>query len=90
MNTMDNLISLKGGDTYITNKEADAFKVSEGTVLVYVVPLKNGKPGRRSFIYQAESNEVIPSFAYKDIEYCEWRFCLVAVDSAKLTVIENG
>lgn len=90
MSTMDNLISLKGGDTYITNTEADAFKVSEGTVLVYIVPLKNGKPGRRSFIYQAESNEVIPSFAYKDIEYCEWRFCFVAVDSAKLAVIENG
>ncbi|MBE6812049.1 MAG: NHLP bacteriocin export ABC transporter permease/ATPase subunit [Ruminococcaceae bacterium] len=90
MNTMDNLISLKGGDTYITNSEVNAYKVTEGTVLVYVVPMKNRKPGRRSFIYQAECNEVIPSFAYKDIEYCEWRFCFVAVDSAKLSVIENG
>ena len=87
---MDNLISLKGGDTYITKTEANAYKVTEGTVLVYVVPLKNGKPGRRSFIYQAETNEVLPGFAYKDIEYCEWRFCFVAVDSAKLSVIENG
>ncbi len=90
MNTMDNLISLKGGETYITNSETNAYKVLEGTVLVYVVPIKNGKPGRRSFIYQAESNEVIPSFAYKDIEYCEWRFCFAAVDSARLMVIENG
>ena len=53
MNTMDNLIFLKGGDTYITNSEANAYKVMEGTVLVYVVPLKNGTPGRRSFVYQA-------------------------------------
>jgi len=90
MNTVNNLISLKGGDTYITNSEVNAYKVVDGTVLVYVVPLKNGKPGRRSFIYQAESNEVIPAFSYKDIEYCEWRFCFVAVDSAQLTVIENG
>ena len=90
MDTMDNVISLKGGDTYITNEETNAYKVTEGTVLVYVVPLKNGKPGRRSFIYQAECNEVIPSFCYKDIEYCQWRFCLVAVDSAKLSIIENG
>ena len=87
---MDNLISLKGGDTYITNLPTDAYKVLEGTVLMYVVPIKNGKPGRRSFIYQAECNEVIPGFSYKDIEYCEWRFCFVAVDRAKLTVIENG
>ena len=90
MNTVNNLISLKGGDTYITNSEVNAYKVVDGTVLVYVVPLSNGKPGRRSFIYQAESNEVIPAFSYKDIEYCEWRFCFVAVDSAKLSLIENG
>ena len=90
MNTVDNLISLKGGDAYLTHSEVNAYKIVDGTVLVYVVPLKNGKPGRRSFIYQAETNEVIPAFAYKDIEYCEWRFCFVAVDSARLTVIENG
>ena len=84
MDTFDNLISLKGGETYITNSETSAYKITEGTVLVYVVPLKNGRVGRRSFIYQAESNEVIPGFAYRDIEYCEWRFCFVAVDSAKL------
>lgn len=90
MDTFDNLISLKGGETYITNSETSAYKITEGTVLVYVVPLKNGRVGRRSFIYQAESNEVIPGFAYRDIEYCEWRFCFVAVDSAKLVAIENG
>jgi len=87
---MDNVISLKGGDTYITNSETNAYKVAEGPVLVYVVPLKKGKPGRRSFIYQAEKNEVIPSFCYKDIEYCEWRFCFVAVDNASLITIEGG
>lgn len=86
----ENLISLKGGDTYITNSETDAYKVSDGSVLVYIVPIKKDKPGRRSFIYQAEKNEVIPGFSYKDIEYCEWRFCLVAVDRAELMTIENG
>lgn len=90
MNTTDNLISLKGGDTYITNSESNAYRIAEGPVLVYVVPVKNNKPGRRSFIYQAETNEVIPGFAYRDIEYCEWRFCFVAVDSAKLSVIDGG
>lgn len=90
MSIVGNWLSLKGGEIHITNKEADAYKVKNGKVLVYVVPLKKGNPGRRSFIYQAEENEVIPSFVYKDIEYCEWRFCLVAVDSAELQIIENG
>lgn len=83
-------ISLKGGDVYLTHDETTAYKVTEGTVLMYIVPLKKGQPGRRSFLYQAEKNEVIPSFSYKDIEYCEWRFCLVAVDQAVLLPIENG
>lgn len=90
MNITENLLSLKGGDVYITDKETDAYKVKSGTVLIYAVPLKHGKPGRRSFIYQAECGEVIPGFSYKDIEYCEWRFCLAAVDKAEIQVIENG
>ena len=90
MDTLNNLISLKGGDTYITDSETNAYRVSRGTVLVYIVPIKKGKPGRRSFIYQAEENEVIPSFSYKDIEYSEWRFCFVAVDCAEMAIIENG
>lgn len=86
----DNRFSLKGGEVYITDNESCAYKVISGTVLIYVVPLKNGKPGRRSFIYQAECGEVVPGFTYKDIEYCHWRFCFVAVDSASIQIIENG
>lgn len=87
---MEYAISLKGGEVYLTRSETTAYKVVEGTVLMYIVPLKNGQPGRRSFIYQAEQGEVIPSFAYRDIEYCEWSFCLVAVDEAVIRPIENG
>ncbi len=86
----ENSFSLKGGETYMTDNAADAYKVLDGAVLVYIVPLKDGGMGRRSFIYQAEKNEVIPSFSYKDNEYKEWRFCLAAVDSASLQVIQNG
>ena len=89
---MDNerFISLKGGDRYITEKDSDAFRVQSGTVLVFIVPLKGGEPGRRSFIYQASEKEVLPSFCYKDIEYVNWRFCFTAIDSAVLEVIPGG
>lgn len=90
MYTGENLLSLKGGEIYVTERGTDAYKIRSGTVLVYVIPLKQGKAGRRSFIYQAESNEVVPGFAYRDIEYCEWRFCFAAVDKAEIQIIENG
>ena len=84
------IISLKGGDTYITKDATAAFKVQSGDTLIYIVPLKNGMPGRRSFIYEASTGEVFPSFFYRDIEYSDWAFCLVAVDEAKIEIIENG
>ena len=85
-----NIFSLKGGEIYITDNAADAYKIEDGSLMVYVVPIKNGGIGRRSFIYQAEKNEVIPSFVYKDNEYKEWRFCFAAVDNASVRVIQNG
>ena len=90
MNEESKRISLKGGSFYVTERASDAFKVIEGSILIYIVPLKETGIGRRSFIYQAYENEVFPSFAYKDIEYCQWRFCLVAVDEAIVEIIDNG
>ena len=83
-------ISLKGGNTYITERETDAFRVKSGAVLIYIVPLKNNEPGRRSFLYEAAEGEVFPSFIYRDMEYCHWRFCVVAVEEATIEIIENG
>lgn len=90
---MDNMnsFSLTGGNYYITENERDAYRVKSGSVLVFVVPLKSDNSiGRRSFIYEASEGEVIPSFCYKDIEYCQWRFCFVAVEKATVDIIENG
>lgn len=87
---INKVVSLKGGDTYVTNEATSAFKVQSGDVLIYIVPLKSGKLGRRSFIYEASTGEVFPGFFYRDIEYLNWAFCIVAVDKAKIEVIENG
>lgn len=85
-----NVFSLKGGNQYITERETDAFRVKSGCVLVYIVPLKGNTVGRRSFIYEAESGEVLPSFCYRDIEYANWRFCFVALEEATIEIISNG
>lgn len=83
-------ISLKGGETFITQNKSDAFRVLSGAVLVYIVPVKNDTPGRRSFIYEASAGEVLPGFCYRDMEYCDWRFCFAPLEQAILEVIENG
>lgn len=87
---LNRTISLKGGTTYITEQETDAFRVKSGSVLIYIVPLKNNEIGRRSFLYEANAGEVFPSFLYRDLEYCNWRFCIVAIEEAVLEIIENG
>ena len=83
-------ISLKGGNYYITERETDAFRVKDGTILVYIVPINKNEIGRRSFIYEAREGEVLPSFYYRDLDYRHWRFCFVALEEASIEVIENG
>ncbi len=86
----DEKIRLKGRQCYITNDKNDAFYVVEGSVFLHIVPLENSYTSRKSFLYEAKSGEIIPSFCYKDIEYVHWRFCISAVDEAVIQVVENG
>ncbi len=87
---MDNkTILLESGKNYISTNEYDAFRVKSGTVLVYIVPVKNGKSGRKKLIYEAIEGDVIPSYVYKDLEYNSFRFCFSALDSAQLDVMSN-
>lgn len=87
---MNNNISLSGGKYFVSANNTDAYKVVSGDVLVYVVPYTSSAVGRRSFIYEATKQEVIPSFFYKDMNYQEWRFCFVALDDAEIECIEHG
>lgn len=83
-------INLKGGDSYITEDENNAFRVVSGVILVYIVPFNNNEIGRRAFIYEASEGEVLPSFCFCDMEYRNWRFCFSALEQAVIEVIENG
>ena len=65
----DGVLSLHGGESFLTERESDAFQVLHGTVHVYIVPIKQGRPGRRSFLYQAEEREVLPAVASRDPKY---------------------
>lgn len=90
MNNEAELISLNGGEIYLTEDENDAFIVKKGEVLIYAVPLTDNMPGRRSYICSAREGEVIPAFSFRDIEYCQWRFGLVAYENAVVRRIPLG
>ena len=79
-----NSIYLKGGSTYLTPKAEDAYRVVKGNVLLYIVPLEKGRAGRRAFLCEVQEGQLFPAFAYQDLDYQQWRFCLAAAEEATL------
>jgi len=77
-------IQLNAGSSYITRANESAFRVLEGSLLVYIVPLEGGKPGRRELIYEAKPGEIVPGFAYRDLDYRSWAFCFSTLSGCRL------
>lgn len=84
MGTIHEIIHLYGTDLFITDNQREAFRVQKGSVFVFIAPLKEGKPYLRRLLCEVGEGHLIPSFAYKDAEYKEWRFILIPRDDAEL------
>ena len=84
MERVEEPIHLNGTDIYITVGEKDAYRVQNGSVFVYIAPLKGGKPALRRMLCEVGEGHLIPSFAYRDADYTEWRFLLVPRSEADL------
>ena len=82
-----NTICLKGGSSYITHNGNDAYRIIAGNVLVYIIPWVDERAGRRSLLCEAKKGDIIPAFAYRDMNYHDWRFCFVAVETAELELM---
>ena len=89
MDTISTQIRLSGTDSFIPQNPKDAYRVVSGTVLVFIAPWKGGAPGRRLLLCEVPQGKVIPAFVYRDSDYQQWRFILVAKDTAELSVMEN-
>ena len=90
MEFKEEIIPLTGADVYITEKEEDAFAVLSGSVFVFIVPLRDGQPDIRQLLCEVTEGHVIPSFAYRDKDYVNWRFLLAARDNAALKRLPNA
>ncbi|MBQ7565278.1 MAG: NHLP bacteriocin export ABC transporter permease/ATPase subunit [Lachnospiraceae bacterium] len=88
-------IILNGGKYHITENPGMSYRVERGHVLVYILPLKEaaGKSGlvhgRRMFLREAEEGEELPSLCHDSELLGHWRFMLVALDHAELTVLKE-
>lgn len=90
MSEENNVIALKGSGRYFSANDTDAYRVRSGAVLVFIVPEEKFGEGRKSLIYEAGEGEIVPSFRCVDRDSKKWMFCLTALESAELEVIEYG
>lgn len=82
-------ICLQGGEIYLTKNPESTFIIREGTIFLYVLPVKkNGEMGRRLFLYEAGEGEVLPSFCM-ETNGTAWSFGLVALDTATIEELEH-
>lgn len=90
METAEKKITLSGSESLIPHNPKNAYLVLSGTVLVYIIPWKNNASGRRLLLCEVPQGRMIPSFVYRDQNYNQWRFLLIAQDTAQLQCLENA
>lgn len=82
-----NITSLRDTQVYLTNERNCVYKVMSGTILIYIAAIdNNGKPGRKHFIKEINSEEslVIPSLTIDDNELGRWKFLFSALTVAEI------
>lgn len=83
-------IRLQGGKIYLTREPDSTFLIREGTVFVYILPVKrDGQMGRRLFLYEAKEKEIIPALS-ADFNDTSWFFGLVALNKAVVEEMKNN
>ncbi len=76
METVNQIKNLSSTETFYTESETDSIRVLSGTALVYIVPWKKGRPGRKVLLKAVEEGKMIPSLCYTDINYQNWRLAI--------------
>lgn len=83
-------IHLQGGKVHYTEDSGTAYRVIKGQVLVFLMPVIDGKKGRRMLLGEFSTGYVIPGFHYRTEVLGEWIMGLVAVDTAELEALSGG
>lgn len=77
-------ILLKGGDIHYTEDADLCYRVTEGTVLAYLISRENGEEGRRQFLGEFEPPSLIPGMKVESDLWGNYVVGLVALDAAAI------
>lgn len=90
----DSRITISSTDLYLSQSASDVYRLEQGEIFVFIVPLENGRPGKPEHycdIKDTDPQRVIPALVYKDMNHKNWRLQIKAAsDSAVLTLVKNG
>ena len=81
---------LKGETVYITPDSSDAYMVTRGRMLVFIVPVDGRSTGRRTFLYEAGEGETVPGLHYRDLNYKKWAFCFASAEGCEVNILRGG
>ena len=90
MDSIKQIITLSGADTFIPQEEKDVFLVLSGTVRVFIQPWKSSTTRKKLLLCEVPKGKIIPAFVYRDANYNQWRFSLQAQTEAQLQRMENA
>lgn len=83
-------LQFEKGELYFAEGSGTAYKVKEGSIDVFLVPVKGDRKGRRVLIHEAGEGETIPGIDFTDQSHNRWIFCFRAVRDSNVIPIENG
>lgn len=84
-------IQLQSPHALLTENMNDAYRVVQGSVIVYLVPVKKGSIERRKRIAELNKGDIFPSYAYRNEAFDVWKFLVVPKSGeAELELLENG
>ena len=84
-------IQLQSPHALLTENMNDAYRVVQGGVIVYLVPVKKGSIERRKRIAELNKGDIYPSYAYRNEAFDVWKFLVVPKSGeAELELLENG
>ena len=84
-------IQLQSPHALLTENMNDAYRVVQGGVIVYLVPIKKSSIERRKRIAELNEGDIFPSYAYRNEAFDVWKFLVVPKSGeAELELLENG
>lgn len=85
------VIRLEGPQALLTENIQDAYRVVQGSVIVYLVPVKKGTIDRRKKVAELGKGEIFPAYFYRNPAFEVWKFLVVPKSgTAELEALQDG